>query len=74
MIAQPLTTFSVGSDVLVDVIGSDAACRLRDVGVREGASIGIVHNNGNVIVRVAGSRIGLRREIARRILAIPAGQ
>jgi len=48
---------------------SDEAQRLRDLGLREGAQLSIVHNNDKLIVRVSGSRIGLRRELAMHVLA-----
>lgn len=64
----PLTTFSSGTDILLNFVGSEAAQRLRDLGVREGALIAIVQNTGNLIIRVAGCRIGLRRELALQIL------
>ena len=68
----PLTSFMDGCDVVVQLIFGEAAHRLRDVGLREGALVAVVQNTGNVIVRVAGSRIGIRRELAMQILAAPA--
>ncbi len=67
----PLTSFSDGANILLDFIGGEAAQRLRDLGLREGALVAIVQNTGNLIVGVAGSRIGLRRELAMHILGTP---
>lgn len=70
----PLTSFKDGADILLDFIGGEAAHRLRDLGLREGALVAVVQNTGNLIVRVAGCRIGLRRELAMHILGTPVGQ
>ncbi len=67
----PLTSFKDGANILLDFIGGEAAHRLRDLGLREGALVAIVQNTGNLIVRVAGCRIGLRRELAMQILGTP---
>lgn len=68
----PLTSFMDGCDVVVQLIFGEAAHRLRDVGLREGALVAVVQNRGNLIVRIAGSRVGIRRELAMQILAAPA--
>lgn len=68
----PLTSFMDGCDVVVQLIFGEAAHRLRDVGLREGALVAVVQNKGNLIVRIAGSRVGIRRELAMQILAAPA--
>ena len=70
----PLTTFGGGTNILLNVISGEAAQRLRDLGLREGALVAVVQNTGNVIVRVAGSRIGLRREMAMHILGTPVAR
>ena len=67
--AAPLSSFADGCEVVVCDLVCDAACRLREVGLREGAMISVLRNNGNVIVRTAGCRIGLRKELAMSILA-----
>ena len=69
----PLTSFLGGTYILLHAIGGEAAHRLRDVGLREGAMVAIVRNTGNIVVRVDGSRIGLRQEIAKQILGTPVG-
>ena len=68
----PLTSFADGADLVVNAVDGGAEHRLRDVGLREGAVIAVLQNTGNLIIRVAGCRIGLRREMAARILATPA--
>ena len=70
----PLTTFGDGTNILLNVISGEAAQRLRDLGLREGALVAVVQNTGNLIVRVAGCRIGLRRELAMHILGTPVGR
>ncbi len=72
-VPAPLTSFTDGCDIVVYGISGEAAHRLRDVGLREGALVAVLQNTGNLIVRVAGCRIGLRRELAMQILATPAG-
>ncbi len=66
-----LTACKDGECFLVQVVQGEAAERLRDVGVREGALLNVLRNKGDVIVRVAGSRVGLRREMAGRVLGTP---
>ena len=67
----PLTSFADGADLVVSAVDGNAEHRLRDVGLREGAFVAVLQNTGDLIVRVAGSRIGLRREMAAHILATP---
>jgi len=69
----PLTSFRSGTDILLEFIGGEAAQRLRDLGLREGALVAVVQNTGNLIVRVADSRIALRRELAMHILGTQVG-
>ncbi len=66
-----LTACRAGECFLVGVVQGEAAERLRDVGVREGATIGMVKNAGDVIVQVAGCRVGLRQEMANNVLGTP---
>ncbi len=67
----PLATFRGGTNILLNVVSGEAAQRMRDLGLREGALVAVVQNTGNLIVRVAGSRIGLRHEMAMQILGTP---
>ena len=67
----PLTSFTDGADLVVSAVDGDADHRLRDVGLREGAPVAVLQNTGNLIVRVAGCRIGLCRELAARVLVTP---
>ena len=57
-----------GECFLVQAVQGEAADRLRDVGVREGVLVNMLRNKGDGIVRVAGARVCLRQEMARRIL------
>lgn len=41
------------------------------MGLREGARVEVVQNSDKLIVRLAGCRIGLRRDMAADILATP---
>lgn len=47
--------------------------RLREMGLREGACVEVVKNSEDMIVRIDGCRIGLRRDVATDILAVPSG-
>ena len=60
------------TDVVVCAIAGKAEHKLRDIGVREGAALSVLKNSGDVIVRLAGCRIGLRREVASCVMVTPA--
>ena len=60
------------TDVVVCQVGGDAEHKLRDIGVREGVTLSVLNNDSNVIVRLAGCRIGLRREVASCVMVTPA--
>lgn len=60
------------TDVVVCTVAGEAEHKLRDMGVREGATLSVLNTSGNVIVRLAGCRIGLRREVASCVLVAPA--
>ncbi len=66
-----LTACKDGECFVVQAVQGAAAERLRDVGVCEGALVNMLKNKGDVIVRVAGSRVGLREEMARMVLGTP---
>ena len=74
MLPRPLTSCPCahGTDLVVCAINCEAEHKLRDIGLREGATVAVLNNGGNVIVRVAGCRIGLRRELAACVLVTPA--
>ena len=63
-----LTACKVGECFLVQVVDGEGAERLRDLGVREGALVNMLRNSGDVVVQVEGCRVGLRREIAGKVL------
>ena len=62
----PLTSFRNGSDIQLAFLGLEPAIaqRVRELGLREGVHVAILQNSDKLIVRVSGSRIGLRRELA----------
>ncbi len=70
----PLTSFRNGSDIQLAFLGLEPAIaqRVRELGLREGVHVAILQNSDKLIVRVSGSRIGLRRELAMRIFGSPA--
>jgi len=70
----PLTSFSDGTDLQLVFFSLDTAeaQRLREMGLYEGARISIIKNTNKVIVRVDGSRIGLRRELAMHLFGTRA--
>ena len=59
------------TDVVVCTVAGEAEQKLRDIGVREGATLSVLNNSADVIVRLAGCRIGLRREVASCVLVTP---
>ena len=63
-----LTACREGERFLVQAVHGEGAERLRDIGVREGALVSMLKNRGDVIVRIAGSRVGLREDMARKVL------
>jgi len=67
----PLTACRAGGCFLVQAVQGEGARRLRDVGVCEGAQLNMLKNRGDVIVRVAGCRVGLREEVACKIFGTP---
>ena len=71
MVPAPLTSFCDGCSLKVCFVSGCAQGRLRDLGVREGAHIEMIRNSDELIVRIEGCRVGLRRDMATEILAIP---
>ena len=63
-----LTACKAGECFLVQAVRGEAAGRLREMGVREGALVNMLRNRGDVIVQVEGCRLGLREEMAREVL------
>ncbi|MDO5089606.1 MAG: FeoA family protein [Leptotrichiaceae bacterium] len=53
-------------------VDSDQKKRLSSMGLTENGSISVIsESSGNVIVNVKGSRIGIGKEIAQKIVVIP---
>ncbi len=71
MVPSPLTAFCDGCTLKVCFVDGCAQDRLRDVGIREGAHLEMIQNSDKIVVRIEGCRIGIRRDTARDILAIP---
>ncbi len=54
---------------VLEVGGSDIeACKLRDLGVREGAIVSLLSHGDPILVRVDGARIGLAESAAQNVL------
>ena len=71
---MPLTCFGQGCRVHLAymALDPDAAGRLRDMGVREGACLSILQNNDKLICHVGGSRLGVQRELAMQLYGTEA--
>ena len=69
--SAPLTSFKKGSRLLLEFLRMESgdAQRLRDLGLREGVQVVILHNSDKMIVCVSECRIGLRKELARQVFA-----
>ena len=65
----PLADCAIGRDALViDVCGSAGdACRLRALGVYEGAELTVVDNRPGLLIEVRGTRLMLGPELARAV-------
>lgn len=70
----PLTCFARGSRACIAWVALEAgeAQRLREMGVREGACVGVVQNGAACVLAVDGCRLALRREVAGQLFATPA--
>ena len=52
--------------------GEMVACqRLREMGFCEDAEVKVLANNGSVVCQVCGSKVGLSKQIADRVLVEP---
>lgn len=71
MVPAPLTAFCDGCPLKICSVHGCAEERLRDMGLREGAQVEVIQNSDKLIVRLAGCRIGLRRDVAADIFATP---
>ena len=68
---SPLTSFSQGETVrlLFMMVDVQEAQRLRELGIREGATFIIMQNSDKLILAIVDNRIGLRREIGMKLFA-----
>lgn len=71
MVPSPLTSFCDGCTLKICSVYGCAQDRLRDVGIREGAQVEMLKNSDELIVRIESCRIGLRRDMAADVLAVP---
>jgi len=71
MTPAPLTTYCDGCELKIYSVYGTLQKRLREMGLREGACVKMVKNSEDLIVRLDGCRIGLCRDTAANILAIP---
>jgi len=54
---------------VLEIGGSELeACKLRDLGVREGAVVSLLSHGDPILVRVDGARIGLAESAAQNVL------
>lgn len=53
-------------------VEGDEAQRLRDLGIREGASVRLMANAALCVVGLGACRIALRQEVASRLFATPS--
>ncbi len=67
----PLTSYCDGCEIRIFSVCGLRQERLREMGLREGVCIEMVKNSEDLIVRLDGCRIGLCRDAAADILAVP---
>ena len=72
--ACPLADCARGHQAVVVRVDCDAAdaCRLRALGVYEGARVDVVDSRNGLLLQVRGSRIALGAAVAAAIAVIPA--
>ena len=71
MTPAPLTTYRDGCALRIHSVCGYAQERLRDVGIREGVCVEMIRNSKELILRIDSCRIGLRRDMAVDVLAVP---
>jgi Fe2+ transport system protein FeoA len=73
-VACPLAQCKRGHGAVVVSVdcGAADACRLRALGVYEGARVDVVDSRNGLLVQVRGSRIALGAAVATAIAVIPA--
>ena len=69
----PLPDIPKGAKVRVHRIDdANVSCqRLREMGFCEEAEVQVLKNEGTVVCRVCGSRVGLSRQLANAVLVAP---
>lgn len=68
----PVTSFPTGDSVQIEVLGvaEPVACRLRQLGVREGCKARILNAGDKCVLAIGQSRIALRKEVAMGLFAV----
>lgn len=71
--ACPLAACRTGHRAVVVNVGCPAAeaCRLRALGVYEGANVSIVDSRNGLLLQVRGSRLAIGAAVAAAIMVIP---
>jgi len=67
----PLTFASIGEEALIKKISGKSTVRqhLNTLGFTEGSKIAILSkSNGNLIIKIKGSRIAISKELATKIV------
>lgn len=69
--ASPVSSFRVGESLQIHFLGVEGpvACRLRELGLREGCQACVVANGDKCVLAVGQARIALRREVAMGLFA-----
>ncbi len=72
----PLVESEAGSEATVVAIacGENDACRLRAMGVYEGAKVSVIGKRHCLLVDVRGTRLALGADLARGITVQPQGR
>jgi Fe2+ transport system protein FeoA len=73
--ACPLAACGRGSRAAIlrmDCEGSEA-CRLRDLGIHEGACVTVLHAEDGLLLEVRGARLALGAALAAAITVLPLG-
>lgn len=67
----PVSSFPTGDSVQIEVLGvaEAVACRLRQLGVREGCRARILTAGDKCVLAIGESRIALRKEVAMGLFA-----
>ena len=68
----PVTAFPEGDSVEIQFLGvcDEVACRLRQLGVREGCCARVMRTGDKCVLAVGECRIALRREVAMGVMGV----